>query len=217
MSIYVTIPCHRAYRELLYDCLDSLHRDNISPHNIFVIANGEDPIKLGEIGGMARLIPYEGDWNMSKWWNLGMDAAACAAHGREHEVLVLNADATIEPGFTPALQHALRQYDLAITAPDLHGVNTDFLRVNRALTPLRKAESMPGCAFMLRGEADLRCDTRFPGWFNDDDIEWQGRSRGGVGMVSDAIVHHTDHGCGDQFRDEGLAMFREKWGQDPWC
>ncbi len=130
---------------------------------------------------------------------------------------MLNADATIEPGCTHALRHALRGYDLAIAAPDLHDVNGPHsIRVNRALIPMSKYESMPGCAFMLRGESDLRCDTRFPGWFNDDDIEWQGRSRGGVGMVSDAIVHHIDHGTGDEFQIGGLEMFRLKWGCDPW-
>lgn len=218
MNTWVTIPCHRPYLEKLYDCLESVHAAGVGPHRIFVVTNGDDPIKSGEIGGAARLIHYEGEFNMSRWWNLGLDCIAAENRGHEHEALVLNADALVDDDCIGLLAVMLRSRELAVTAPDIYKFNEPHqsVRILRELLPLTKAESLPGCCMMLRGELDLRFDTRIPGWFNDDDMDWQGRERGGVGMVRDAVVHHTDHGTGGSFRDEGLAVFKAKWGWDPW-
>lgn len=219
MTTYVTIPCHRPYVDLLKTCIKSLQDDGVDLRHILVVSNGEDPIWEKDFGAHDTpvILGYRGDWNMSKWWNFGMDWAASDAAGRDHEVLVLNADATVEPGCIEKLSSALRTFDLAIAAPDYYKTNGKrAVRINNELIPLMKSESMPGCAFMVRGEIDLRCDTRIPGYFNDDDIEWQGRTRGGVGMVRDAVVNHVDHGCGQEYSEEGLLVFWSKWGNDPW-
>lgn len=193
----------------------SLH-GQVDPLRTLVVATCDEPIRAEEVPGV-RVLRYHGDWNISRWWNLGLDFAAAAEGGGEHEVLVLNADATVGVGTVSALRFALHFHQLAISAPDVHSVSRNGCTViHRELVPLPKIESLPGYCFMVRGELDLRCDTRFKGWYNEDDLEWQARRVGGVGLVPNAVVHHADGGFGAAEAETGLRLFKERWGSVPW-
>lgn len=216
MSTWAVIPCHRPYLTQLRACVESV-RTQVDPLRILVIATCAKPIASREVDPGVRVLRYEGDWNISRWWNLGLDFAAVEERGRDHEVLVLNADATLERDAVSALRFSLRYNQLAVVAPDVHGVMpAGPTIVHRELRPLSKAESLAGCCFMVAGEKDLRCDPLIPGWYNEDDLDWQARRAGGVGLVPLHLVNHTDHGAGSQLGDVGLARFTEKWGSVPW-
>ena len=213
---WVTIPCHRPYLPLLRECVSSVLAAGIPPTRILVIATDADAIRSNELPvANIAVHRYLGEWNMSKWWNLGLDIAAAASRGLPHEVLVLNADATVDGVAIYEMALHLRLHGCSMASPDRSGTR-QLPHVMKELRPYPKAMNAAGCAFMLAGEHGLRCDTRLPGWFNDDDIEWQARAHSGVVIVPTAFVHHTDHGAGGEFKEEGLKVFREKWKSEPW-
>lgn len=214
MSTWVTIPCHRPYLQELRQCVSAVRQNGVDDLHTLVIATCDQPITSTEALN-SRVIRYHGDWNMSKWWNLGLDFAAAQERGENHEVLVLNADAVLAAGAVDRLRVTMREVGAAMATPDRSGTR-NAPELMTELRPFPKILSAAGYAFMLAGENGLRCDTRFPGWYNDDDIEWQARQRGGVVIEPRAHVQHEGHNTGHEFGTESHALFVSKWGSEPW-
>jgi GT2 family glycosyltransferase len=143
-----------------------------------------------------------------------------ASGHREWEVVVLNDDAIVPPGYVQELSRQMRSAGAAAagyrhTGPVLH----------KKLGPTRLGpdERLPGHAFMLAGEHNLRFDERLRWWCGDNDMDLQARRKGGTLILpGDPVQHlHPDESTassGVLQHQTGLDMkvFVDKWGFRPW-
>jgi hypothetical protein len=189
-----------------------------------MVANGDDPPTAEEVPA-ATVITYPNDgFSLTNWWNAGIDWVYERAKG-EFEVFVFNADCYTDLESLKNLSKALRQYNLAVVCPDQGGVlQPSQVHIETRLIPVaNKNLRLWGCAFMLRGDLRFRCDPAFRFYYNDDDIEWQGRQAGGVGIVGGVQMDHPLAGNLSRtmtpelhrFAAEDREKFKAKWGSYP--
>lgn len=163
-------------RELLHDCLASLRGqvDGI----VLVTNNGYTATDVTDVTVVRD--PGE-DHNISRWWNLGLDALA--RHGLpEWNAVVLNDDVTLEQGAVQRMAGVLRRRRAALAFPG---------PVERLLTE-PGGERITGWCFMLRGEGALRADERYAWWYGDNDLDWTARAAGGAVTVPGIGMVHAD-------------------------
>lgn len=116
--------------------------------------------------------------NLSRAWNLGIDwAQAEIGDEQQWEVIIMNDDAEVPPGWVDAVRSAMRQHGAAAACSGEHDV------ILRDPGPVPLSMRMQGWAFMLAGEKGLRIDEQFEWWFGDSDIDWQARLQGGMVMI----------------------------------
>lgn len=147
-----------------------------------------------------------GDRNISRWWNHGLLRAARMAHQQydatEWNVLVLNDDVIVPPGWVHTMTSALREGTADLAYPATW-------------------HKITGYAFVLRGESRIRADESLVWWYGDDDIQFQAEASGGVVTV-DAPVEHRHPDEDTQADPELVAQthldaktFEQKWGRMP--
>lgn len=186
---------------------------------VVIVANGENPPQAKELP-KATVISYPtSEYCMSNWWNAGLDYAASKAKGK-YEVFISNADTIVSGEVVEALAKALRTHDLAATGPDQADAVQGDIHIETRAEPFDLRYRLPGYAFMLRGELDLRADPQFRHWYLDDDLEWQARQAGGTGIVKGLKVYHPPGGNPlppmlQQFAAEDREKFAAKWGTYP--
>jgi glycosyltransferase involved in cell wall biosynthesis len=150
-----------------------------------------------------------GDRNISRWWNRGfLRARRLAVQGLQEaqpgvwNVVVLNDDVIVPPGWVDTMTGALRTGTADLAYPGMQ-------------------HKITGYAFVLRGESRILADESLVWWFGDDDIEFQARAAGGVVTVHAPVDHrYPDH---DTQADPALLAqteldaktFETKWGRMP--
>lgn len=192
--------------------VDTIVVDNnpsFSPHTLppamcLVIVDGEQPP------------------NLSRLWNLGIEAAAKEAASAGHtewDVAVVNDDAVIPDGWFDACSAAMRRTGAAAACSDPHG---------RLTAPLLKTEPdgdpytrMCGWAFLLRGEAGLRADEQLRWWYGDTDLDWAARAAGGMVIVpghpvGNLYANSTTVGVLAEQAGRDRGAFAAKHGSAPW-
>jgi len=100
-------------------------------------------------------LQYEGDFNISKWWNFGIEYAA--SKGAKY-VAVLNDDTWIQDGLIADMRHQLSQSGSAL-----------------AISSSQKSDSSSsgggwGHCWMLNLQFNILPDNRFIWWFGDYDL-----------------------------------------------
>jgi hypothetical protein len=136
-------------------------------------------------------IHYRGDRNISRWWNLGFTATdAAPGTGRQWNVVVLNDDVIVPPGWVETMTIALRAGTADLVYPE------------------NASGKIAGYAFVLRGESRLLADESLAWWYGDDDLEFQARAGGG------AVAVYADPELQAQAAKD-RERFAEKWGQLP--
>jgi hypothetical protein len=206
---YAVIPSQG--RASLLDCLASL-RPQVE--HTFVIANGgcEDR----SLPAVSTLWSDTREINVSRWWNLGLDAAAARSGQRPHNTLLVNDDVILGPDAVGRMAEALRRTGAALAFPGTPGDAAEHYVMEPG--PPR----ITGWCFMLRGELGSRADERFRWWFGDNDLDWTARSRGGSLSVPGVVRTHLFQ---NEYTHEipelsELAVldgdvFLAKWGRSP--
>lgn len=211
------------YRKDVDNMNKTLEMMNLPKSRVFVVANGENPPIAKDLP-KATVLQYPTDeFNMPNWWNMGLDYASKKARGKPYEVLVFESSTFATQATIVKLATALRENDLAAVSPDRWGVVPEgTVHVEDRLQPLGDmAYRMTGYCFVLKGELELRADPKFRNWYPDDDLEWQARKAGGVGMVGQVTVGHPKYGSKlspmlQRFAEEDREKFKAKWGCYPY-
>lgn len=218
-NLWAVAACHRPDLAKMRASLTAL---GFEQSRVGVVSNGLDAPTQMELPE-ATVLPYtSSEYNMPKWWNVGLDWASAQAQGQPYEVFIFNADTVADKNTVTRLAEVLREKDLAATGPDrCNSLPKGFTLVETRLNPLDNLVfRMTGFAFVLKGELELRADPKFRHWYLDDDIEWQARCQGGVGMVGGCYVDHPPYGNPlspelSQWATEDREKFKIKWGKYP--
>ncbi|WP_146620439.1 glycosyltransferase family 2 protein [Streptomyces sp. Amel2xB2] len=217
----------RDRHDMLRDCVDSIVEQ---VDTVLVIDNESSPaISMSQWPitmdrALVAVTRAEMDPpNISRLWNIGIYEADHEAycHGaREWDVVVLNSDVVVPPGWVDALSAAMRATTAVLAYPDQCGGTEQILHTKAEPVDLR--QRITGYAYMLRGEADLRLDESMVWHYSDDDLDWTARERGGALLVPGFAVEHRDPNGSMRDRpelNEQAARDREtfiaKWGRAP--
>lgn len=163
--------------------------------------------------------------NISALWNAGVDVAvsgSAIAGAPEWDVVILNSDVVVPPGWVDSLSRAMRSTTAVLAYPDQHGGTRQILHTQSGPVDLRTR--ITGYAFMLRGEVTgLRFDESLAWWYGDDDLDWRAREQGGALLVPGLTVEHRCPNGSMYERPELQAQagrdretFQAKWGRTPW-
>lgn len=224
---YALIPTHNRPEQLrslvrsLVDQCDAIYIvDNASnpPVTADVFANDKLPS-----GGVLIIPDDEQPPNLSRFWNVGLNAIAAGAHHMsltKWDVAILNDDAVVPGGWYDYVAAKLRE------TPGVRVACTNAYGVSHA--PLTKHEPdrdvttrMCPWAFVVPGELGQRADERFRWWWGDTDWDWTARQNGGVTIWPGLQVFNTGANSSTvgelavQAGRDGQA-FAEKWGLRPW-
>jgi hypothetical protein len=217
VNLWAVIPsCDRL--EMLTNLTGQLHADGVK---IVVIDTGYDPpLSLGYWDNVD-IIEDNRSPNISRWWNLGLDAIHEVQRwiDNEYVVAVLNDDLVIPPRFVQQLAEAIKNTGAAVAYPDQHGFGRNHL--HQYAGPISLYRRMTGYAFALRGSANIRADETLQWWYGDDDIDWTARQRGGSLLVGGLRVEHlrpNETTVGELAEQTGRdrRQFEAKWGRTPW-
>lgn len=210
--------CHRPDIELTRR---TLQLQRLPADRVILVANGPEPPTQAEIPEATVIATREQEISLTRWWNEALEYVSARAPA-VHNIYVFDADSMASPAVVRQLAVVLRRESVAATCPDRHGTLTDGdVHIERRLVAQPQALRMTGYCFMLRGELGLRADTQFRFWYCDDDMEFQARVAGGVGMVGGCSVGHPVTGrppspyiqrCAEEDREK----FIQKWGTHPW-
>ena len=206
-------------RSYLDGCLRSL-RDQVD--GIVVVAN--DDFDPGDLGPDVVVVKDAGvDRNISRWWNLGLEAAEGLARARGRDpwnALVVNDDVVCPPHLVRTLADKLREYRAAIAYPNQRD---DVEAVWTRAEPVNLFHRITGYCFMLAGESGLRLDEQFVWWAGDDDLFWRGNQAGGSVLVPGCRVEHLSPNGSFALYPElnaqagrDMESFARKWGRRPW-
>ena len=221
VEIWTVVLTHNRHEELL-NLLTDLSADIPVDHMVVVDHASEPPIKTA--GENIRVIRDEGPANISRLWNIGLDAVDDRAWSEDYHVAVLNDDLRVPKGTLPALSAALVKHKATIAFPDQHHtLRLGRVAVARTRGPYNLFYRMAGYCWMLNGASGLRLDEDLVFWYGDDDLEWRAAERGGVVRVGGVSVDHLDP-SGSVNRSPELARqtgldrdtFIGKWGEPPW-
>lgn len=163
--------------------------------------------------------------NLSRLWNVGLDAAqklawADAVEPEPYDVAIFNDDADVPPGWWDIVSGALRAHPTAAVActPAYAPIPAPVLKTR----PDNDLHSrMTPWAFVTRGEAGMRSDERMRWWWFDTDWDFRARQAGGVLTVPGPIVTNTGAnsstvGALAEQAGRDRETFREIWGHNPW-
>lgn len=163
--------------------------------------------------------------NLSRLWNVGIDAASEYVRGGDyagHDLAVLNDDAVPPPGWWDAVSGAMRSMGAAAAsnapfddlAPGVRRMHVNgFPSIHTRLA---------GWAMMFRGEwSGARFDERLRWWFGDDEISYRAQHAGGVVHVGGFPVPNTGAnssttGVLAEQAGRDRATFIEITGRQPW-
>jgi hypothetical protein len=157
--------------------------------------------------------------NLSRLWNVGLDAAERYATLQEADtwhVAVLNDDAIVPYDWFETVVLAMT---MTGAAAGCSGPTTYF---HDKPGPVGLDTRMTGWAFILDGTKGLRADENLRWWFGDDDLDWQARQAGGMSMtgVLPAAQNLFPNGSMTPELHAQTALdaeyFLSKWGMRPW-
>jgi hypothetical protein len=161
--------------------------------------------------------------NISRLWNIGIHEADRDAFCRslpKWDVVVLNSDVVVPPGWVDALSSAMRSTTAVLAYPDQAGGRQ--LILHTVAGPVDLSQRITGYAFMLRGESGLRLDESMAWWYSDDDLDWRAREQGGALLVPGLAVEHRAPNVSTNERPElaeqagrDRQTFITKWRKAP--
>jgi hypothetical protein len=200
-----------------YDLFESLG----TPTNRRVLVTTEpDPVVAFD--GHLIHYPYD-DINISKWWNLGLDAIASHYKpGDKWDVLLAESDARQYDYEVDLLRRQMRKYNTVMAGADWEHTlpyyeTSGYQRRDNSAQPVGR---IPGILKVVAGETGIRHDPEYRWWLADDDYEWQHRVNGGTFLAAGMSVQHTGTQgplTGDRLRywEEDQVKFFNKWGGMP--
>lgn len=226
MKLFAVIPTVGERNDTLIPMLNRLSTDGVIA---IVVDNGREGLFPGvspRHGLVPEAFPYlvEHRWlgepvNLSKLWNMGLNAAENLAGGEEFTVAVFNDDLTLPPGLVQAFADKLqREGSSAVYAHSY----TDLPNMTNH-DPWHLGNRMVGFAFALRGSDGLRADEDLLWWWGDSDLDWRARQKRGVCALGVPTLQHHDPNGYTNRNPELTAQagrdretFYRKWGFLPW-
>ncbi len=195
-------------RPFVHYCVSSL-RSQVD--GIVIVANG-GYTALDLPRAVKIVCDPEPRRNISRWWNLGLNAIEDLGAPRWN-ALVVNDDVIVKPRAVPILAHGLRSSEASLAFPG---------RQNRAVSE-GDPERITGWLFMLRGEDGLRADERMEWWASDNDLDHRARKLNGAFTVRGVEHVHLDpNGYTNRVPElteqagRDVETFRSKWGRLPY-
>lgn len=213
----------RDRHQMLADCVRSV-ADQVD--RVIVVDNqSTPPLDTLDLGYRSAVVSAPMDPpNISALWNTGLalaDGSALAEFATHWDIIVLNSDVIVPPGWVEILSAAMRSTSAVLAYPDQHGGSRQILHTKAGPIDLR--QRITGYAYILRGEAGLRLDETMQWWFSDDDIDWRAREAGGALLVPGIPVQHREPNASTNARPElseqtlkDRDTFARKWGRLPW-
>jgi hypothetical protein len=185
---YAVIPSNG--RECLTDCIEAIRKQ---VDKVIVIATARQMRGMTSWFDEIIVMNDEGEPNISRWWNRGLDYVDATAHQngpvgvtQKHDVAVLNDDAIVPEGWFDAVSGTMRQMGCAAACSGGYGM--PVLHTQNEAPPLNTR--MQGFAFILAGELGLRADEQFVWYCGDDDLGRRAAVAGGMVMVPGFHVNH---------------------------
>lgn len=206
--------------ELLRECVQA-----IMPQVdvVIVVDNAsEPPVEVPD--DVVVMYVEEQPPNLSRLWNLGIDAATVMAldDGEEFYIALLCDDAIVPAGWFEAVTTAMEQHGAAAgcSSPGWDAVG---FTMKKTAPDNDLVYRMPGWAFILDGNKNLHADERLHWWWCDTDLDWRARTVGGMVMIGGYPVPNrlpndftlNVPGLLDQAGQDGLT-FAEIHGSRPW-
>jgi glycosyltransferase involved in cell wall biosynthesis len=173
IETWAVIPT-RGRPQVFHACLDSIIEQ---VDGVVVIDNNDQQAVFG-VQRMTVIHHPEQPPNLSKMINMGIDEITKRVTGDEWNVVLLNDDVTVPPGWVDMLSSHLRAGPYA-AAYNGHGVNG----------------VMTCWACVVRGELGLRWDEDLRWWYGDNAFDLMCRDNGGIRHVLDEpfpVHHHPD-------------------------
>jgi hypothetical protein len=220
MSAWVVVPCPGRRTEELRTLLTALAHPRT---DVVVVTTAPDSIDPHDVIDLAEsvLVFAEPGMLFGQWFNTAFDYIAGFEPG-QYEVFCIGSSNIVDgPDVVLKLATALREHQLTMVGPDLHGrVGRDAVDVLALDTPRTVFRRVPGTSFMVPGELGLRFDPQFRWYYSDDDLEMQSRQIGPVGLVGGIPLHYpAPHPLADEQRiwaEEDRAKYVAKWQKQPW-
>lgn len=193
-----------------------------------VVTNNPDPIT--EAGGAKTLLFPGAEFNISKWWDYGIEHIYMQYQddAGEWDVLLIESDARISVEDLLELRQAMRGNNCVMAGADWQDcLAPGEVKVRRDnsvwIAPGKEAwqSRLPGMALLIEGEEGMDHEPLMPRfWFSDDHLEWRARTRGGTVLVGGTTVQHNGTQGplkGDMLRwaEEDRVKFKEFWGGLP--
>jgi len=217
-SRYAIILTHNR-PELLRQCLDAIQPQ---VDQVLVIDNASDPpVDAKGVKGAVMYVPDQPP-NLSDLWNRGFRWIEWSpGRAQRWDIAMLCDDVIVPEGWFHAVSSCMRE--LGATAGSTHSwrpVSTPILKTQPDTDIFNR---MQGSAFVLNGELGLRADESMRWWWNDTDMDWQARLKGGM-VIAPGPVAHNIHpndftysvpGLAEQAGEDGRT-FQAKWSWRPW-
>lgn len=221
---YAVIPT--TGRACLYECLEAIQPQVDRVFLIWAPQELGQEVKEPAADLVVEMFMPEEPRNISRWWNVGIDAARQLARededARQWDVVVINDDAILGPEWVEYVSHHMR--GMKVAAASTGPVPLPVLHTRPGTTALH--QRMAGFAFMLAGELGVRADETLHWWCGDNDIDMQSRLKGGTIVLperrhgSTTIKHlfPDQSTVGEQAVRTQVDMerFVAKWGFRPW-
>lgn len=214
---YAIIPSNR--RPCLERCLDA-----IEPQvDMMFVLDTSGSSASGRFKDHHYTLADPGDINISRWWNVGLEAAQRhvkhqASPSPKWDVAIINDDVIVPEGWFDAVSGAMRQMGVAAACSGGTG-GMPVLNTQPVAVPLHTR--MQGFAFIVAGELGLRANEALRWYFTDDYMDWESRKLGGVVMIPGMHVEHLYPN--GQLTPELLAQtaadaqtFVDIYGRRPW-
>lgn len=164
--------------------------------------------------------------NLSRLWNVGIDAACDYVRGGDYvvaDVAVFNDDAVPPPGWWDAMSGAMRLYGADAASSDpFNLLPPGVVHTLGRIAPMSVATRLAGWAMLLRGEwSGARFDERLRWWCGDDDLSLRARQAGGLVHVGGYPVLNTGEntsttGVLAEQTARDMQMFVDIHGRRPW-
>jgi len=213
-------------------------------HKVFVVDNASDPpvvFPSGRLYGPGMPDPEvpgtclitrvevirdeEQPPNLSRLWNVGIDAARDYVRGGDyigHDVAILNDDAVPPPGWWDAVSGAMRGAGAMAGSSSPFDTAPGVVQHWGSGIPMSVATRLTGWAMLLRGEWEgARFDERLRWWYGEDDLSFRARLAGGIVHVGGFPVPNTGAntstvGVLAEQAGRDRAMFVHIHGRQPW-
>lgn len=215
---YAVVATHNRH-EMLADLLASL----TDVCHTFVIDNASTtPVVINDMF-VSVIRDEEQPPNLSRLWNVGLDAVAKLADASGHaewNVSILNDDLILPPDWIETVAIGLRSSGVALASGCQFPLDAPIIYTEPGRVPCEYRPA--GFARMIRGESGLRFNEDLKYWYSDDDLDWRARWKGGSLVLPDLKVNHRDEN-GWYSRDERLQVqagldaitFLNIWGDLP--
>lgn len=190
---------------------------------IMVIDNASDPpVSVFGIDPMIVIREPEQPPNLSRLWNIGMQAVNNLAAGQDTwDIAFLCDDAIVPAGWFDIVATGMREHDATVASTHCaNPVTAPILKTTRDSDVWNR---MCPWAFIMRGERSFPADEDLKWWWGDTYVDFTARQNGGMVIVPGPVVVNqkmneftaTYPGLMQQSGDDGNT-FARKYGGRPW-